>query len=88
MATASMRSHLRLLRLTCERAELSAMMSSAISCTAHESLSAQALQNSRITYAGNPPQKILNSGIGSTIRKQRAQQYARHHRYTTHPRTL
>ena len=60
----------------------------AISCTAHESLSAQALQNSRITYAGNPPQKILNSGIGSTIRKQRAQQYARHHRYTTHPRTL
>ena len=88
MATASMWSHLRLLRLTCERAELSAMMSSAISCTAHESLSAQALQNSRITYAGNPPQKILNSGIGSTIRKQRAQQYARHHRYTTHPRTL
>lgn len=71
MAYASMRSKMRLLQLSCEHAELSAMMSSAISCTARESLSAQALQNSRITYGGNPSDKSLDSGIGSSIRKQR-----------------
>lgn len=70
MAYASMRSKMRLLQLSCEHAELSAMMSSAISCTARESLSAQALQNSRITYGGNPSDKSLDSGIGSSIRKQ------------------